>query len=310
MEYMIAAYTDTGIQKETNQDSICVRCALVPGIGETTLAVICDGMGGLKKGEVASATVVSSFGDWFNQSLPFLPALCAHDFSKVRQQWVDLLSDLHGDLKGYAAQTGLQLGTTVAAMLTYDGRYLCANVGDSRIYERKKDLRQLTQDHSLVAREVAAGRITEEESRHHPQRNVLLQCLGAGTEISPFFAEGLVQHEAIYFLCSDGLVHELTPDELWDCLNPAWLNSKSALTEALSNMTELCKRRGETDNISAILLKTAESAYVPEQKGVKKLLQRLRPTPTEAPQRPYILETAQIIHTQEVIGRNGRQQTR
>lgn len=310
MEYMIAAYTDTGIQKETNQDSICVRRAMVPEVGEVALAVVCDGMGGLKKGEVASAAAVSAFGSWFDRSLPLLVPLCGCDFSKVRQQWVSLLSELHEDLKAYAAQTGSSLGTTVAAMLTYGDRYLCANVGDSRVYERKKILRQLTQDHSLVAREVAAGRITEEESRHHPQRNVLLQCLGAGNEISPSFIEGRVQHDALYLLCSDGLVHELYSEELRDRLDPAWLNSKSALTDALSGMTELCKRRGETDNISAILLKTSESSYVPDQKGIKKLLRRLHPVSAEAPKQAYILETAQIIHTQEVIGQNGRQQTR
>ena len=62
MEYLVAAYTDTGIKKETNQDSICVRRAAVTGIGETILAVVCDGMGGLKKGEVAPQSMLSVGG--------------------------------------------------------------------------------------------------------------------------------------------------------------------------------------------------------------------------------------------------------
>lgn len=310
MEYMIAAYTDTGIQKSTNQDSICVRRAMIPGVGETSLAVICDGMGGLNKGEVASAAAVCAFGKWFDCNLPLLSAICGSDFSKVRQQWINLLVSLHHDLKEYAKHTGLQLGTTVAALLTYGDRYLSVNVGDSRIYERKMNLRQLSQDHSLVAREVANGRITEDESRHHPQRNVLLQCLGTGGEIAPFFTEGRIQHSALYLLCSDGLIHEFTKQELQDSLDPAWLNSKSALTEALSSITELCKRRGETDNISSILLKTTESSYAPEKKGLRRMFESLWRTTPDDSQQPYIIETAQIIHTQEVIGQNERQQTR
>lgn len=175
MEYLVAAYTDTGIKKETNQDSICVRRAAVTGIGETILAVVCDGMGGLKKGEVASAAAVNAFGRWFDTNLSNLPMLCSTDFSQIRHHWRRLIEGLHQDLLRYSAKAGVQLGTTAAAFFAYGDRYLLMNIGDSRIYERKKALRQLTQDQSLVAREVAAGRITEDESRHHPQRNILLQ---------------------------------------------------------------------------------------------------------------------------------------
>ncbi len=71
MEYLVAAYTDIGIQKETNQDSICVRRAAFSEAEETVLAVVCDGMGGLKKGEVASAAAVNAFGTWFDANLAF-----------------------------------------------------------------------------------------------------------------------------------------------------------------------------------------------------------------------------------------------
>ena len=164
MEYLVAAYTDTGIKKETNQDSICVRRAAVTGIGETILAVVCDGMVGLKKGEVASAAAVNAFGRWFDTNLSNLPKLCSTDFSQIRHHWRRLIEGLHQDLLRYSAKAGVQLGTTAAAFFAYGDRYLLMNIGDSRIYERKKALRQLTQDQSLVAREVAAGRITEDET--------------------------------------------------------------------------------------------------------------------------------------------------
>lgn len=305
MEYLVAAYTDTGIQKETNQDSICVRRAAVAGIGETVLAVVCDGMGGLKKGEVASASAVNAFGAWFDASLLRLPALCGSDFSQVRHQWVTLVEELHHDLLRYSGEAKVQLGTTVAVFFAYGDRYITMNIGDSRVYERKKKLRQLTQDQSLVAREIAAGRITEEESRHHPQRNILLQCLGAGEQITPVFTEGKVQNDALYLLCSDGLCHELSPAELADRFQAVYLKSKDAMTSALHEATELCKRRGESDNITSILLKTQESSYVkPKSAGVDRLKQILHiASPDNQAPTATLLETAQVTHTREVIGR-------
>lgn len=304
MDYTLAAYTDIGIQKPTNQDSICVRRAAVPAGGEALLAVVCDGMGGLKKGEVASATVVDAFGKWFDSQLSLLPALCSSDFSQVRRQWTTLIDGCHQSMLQYAAENNVQLGTTVSAFFTYTDRYLTLTVGDSRIYERKDKLTQLTQDQSLVAREIALGRITEEESRHHPQRNVLLQCVGAGEHIVPAFTEGKIRDDALYLLCTDGFVHEQSSAELEQRLQTVYLNSKAAMTNLLCDMTELCKTRGETDNITAVLLKTAESGCAKlTQTGIKGFWHKFSRSKEEVPvEKAALIETAQIVHTQEVIG--------
>lgn len=303
MEYVMAAYTDTGIQKESNQDSLCVRRADVPGVGEIAMAVLCDGMGGLQKGEVASAACVTAFGRWFDERLGQFPQLCGSDFSIIRRQWGELLSNVHRRLLEYAIGTKTPLGTTAAAIFLYGNRYLTVNIGDSRVYERKRELVQLTQDQSLVAREMAEGRITEEESRHHPQRNILLQCLGAGGSIAPVFTEGRVPHDALYLLCSDGLVHEVSRWELGDRLDPLALRSKEDLTGALSSLVELCKGRGETDNITGVLIRTQESGYAPKEGGFAKLkesIRVLRGKKTEAPE-TRLLEKADVIHTGEMI---------
>lgn len=304
MEYLAAAYTDIGVCKETNQDSICVRRAAVPGQGEIVLAVVCDGMGGLKKGELASAAVVNAFGMWFDRHLLELPLLCGADLSQVRSQWTDLIVCAHQAMLRYSAAYRVQLGTTVSAFLACGGRYLTLTVGDSRIYERRDHLCQLTQDQSLVAREIAAGRITEAEGRHHPQRNVLLQCIGAGGQILPVFTEGRVRAGALYLLCSDGLVHELTPAELEERFRPASLTAKAAMTAALQSAVELCKTRGETDNITAILLRADESRYTPavrpRMEKLHRLLSRRASTPVVSTE-IMLLETAQIVHTQETL---------
>lgn len=303
MEYLVAAYTDTGIRKETNQDSICIRRATISGRGEAILAVVCDGMGGLKKGEVASAAAVNAFGAWFDANLSCLPSFDSRNFTQVRRQWGELVDKLHQGLLNYAKKNMIQLGTTIAAFFAYGDRYLTMNVGDSRIYERKKSLRQMTEDQSLVAREIAAGRITEEESRHHPQRNILLQCLGAGDQVTPVFIEGKVQGDALYLLCTDGLSHEVSPKELEERFQTVYLNSKDAMTSALREVTELCMARGETDNITSILLKTKESELItPKHTGLGRLKKIFHAGSGEGEQ-PFstLLETAQVTHTEEVI---------
>lgn len=303
MEYLVAAYTDTGVRKETNQDSICIRRAAVSDRGEAILAVVCDGMGGLKKGEVASATAVNAFGAWFDANLSRLPFFDNSNFVQVRRQWSTLVDELQQGLLSYANIDKAQLGTTVAAFFAYGDRYLTMNIGDSRIYERKKSLRQLTEDQSLVAREIAAGRITKEESRHHPQRNILLQCLGAGNQVTPVFTEGKVQGDALYLLCTDGLSHEVSPQELEECFQAVYLNSKDTMTSALREMTELCMARGETDNITSILLKTKESGlFVTKQTGLGRLKTIFHIGSGETGRSfATLLETAQITYSEEVI---------
>lgn len=301
MEYMVSAYTDIGTAKQTNQDSFCVRRAAFAERGEMTLAVICDGMGGLSKGELASAEVVQAFGAWFDTTMERLPALCVQGFGEVRQQWETLIRDTHSRPR----EIQIQLGTTLVAWLAVGDRYLAVNVGDSRLYEYGGQLRQISQDHSLVAREIALGRITEEQALHHPQRNTLLQCMGTGTSVTPAFQEGRVSGGTLYLLCSDGFIHEVTRLELEQRLLPIRLDSKEVMTRALSGVAEDCKARGERDNITAILIKAAESPVVrSEPGGWRRLFGRIgkkKSLESEGQSTVTLIETAQIVYTKERI---------
>lgn len=302
MEFTIAAYTDIGIQKTSNQDSLCLRRASGAD-GEILFAAVCDGMGGLQKGEVASAVCIRALCDWFDSGLSRFSAPYRDDFRLIRQEWTDLFHSLHARLLAYSAAHQVQLGTTVTVFLAWGDRFLTANIGDSRIYERKSSLRQLTHDQSLVAREIAAGRITEDEARHHPQRNVLLQCLGAGETAIPDFTEGRVQGDAVYLLCSDGMCHEIPPTELSQSLDPHCIHDKAALIDTLATVTELCKSRGETDNITGIMIRATESlAAAPKPTGLKGLFHALsRKKQDEPAPQAVVLESAQLTHTQEGI---------
>ena len=300
MEYIVAAYTDIGTQKKTNQDSLCMRRAAISQLGEAVMAVLCDGMGGLQKGELASAYAVQAFGLWFDQNLNRLSGLCAENFEQVRQQWTTLLLSLHNRIRAHSQEQGIQMGTTLTAILAYGGRYLTVNIGDSRIYERTYALKQLTEDQSLVAREIALGRITKDQARHHPQRNVLLQCLGMGDTVVPAFTVGTVASNSLYLLCSDGFVQELSEAELGASLDPMMLTTKEQLTQRLTELTDVCKQRGEKDNITAMLCRTVESQYIPPSM-LQRTLQKLHIKKSDVNNQAILLETAQIVHTEETV---------
>ena len=273
MEYTAAVYTDAGIRKANNQDSLCLRRVAAGDQGEILLAAVADGMGGLSRGEVASAQLIGALEAWFDRSVGQLAR--AGDFVQARQQLRQLLEEENRRLAAWALPAGGAMGSTLAVLLAVGRRYLTVNVGDSRVYVIKggKALR-LTEDQSLVEREVQQGRITREEARRHPQRNVLLQCVGAGRDLSPAFGEGTVEDGEVYLLCSDGLCHELEEEELAQALLPRAMATGDDLRRALETLAERCKGRGEEDNITAVAARSAESAVPPPQGFLSRLLGR------------------------------------
>ena len=251
MHYMATADTDIGIKKQTNQDSILIKHGQCEK-GEILLAVICDGMGGLKKGEVASATVVKKFSEWFDSELPF--ELKNLDMNIIADKWSLLLKDLNLKIAEYGQQDGIRLGTTFTGVLFIDDQYLAVHVGDTRLYQLDSGLKQLTTDHTFVAREIRRGNLTVEQEKKDKRRNMLLQCVGASERIEPEILTGTVQQGA-YMLCSDGFRHEISESEIYESLNPVNLINKEAMHNNVKYLIEQVKKRNEKDNISVVLVK-------------------------------------------------------
>lgn len=251
MHYMATADTDIGIKKQTNQDSILIKHGQYEK-GEILLAVICDGMGGLKKGEVASATVVKKFSEWFDSELPF--ELKNLDMNIIADKWSLLLKDLNLKIAEYGQQDGIRLGTTFTGVLFIDDQYLAVHVGDTRLYQLDSGLKQLTTDHTFVAREIRRGNLTVEQAKKDKRRNMLLQCVGASERIEPEILTGTVQQGA-YMLCSDGFRHEISESEIYESLNPVNLINKEAMHNNVKYLIEQVKKRNEKDNISVVLVK-------------------------------------------------------
>ena len=98
--------------------------------------------------------------------------------------------------------------------------------------------------------------MTPAQAAVDPQRNVLLQCIGASPVIKPDFFSGKLSAGQVYLLCCDGFRHVVQPAEIYQALNPAVSVSEAAMQAALVNLTELNKNRREEDNISAISIRT------------------------------------------------------
>lgn len=251
MRFTAMANTDIGLVKRTNQDSLLIKHASTED-GEVLLAVVCDGMGGLSKGELASATVVKAFSKWFEEELPY--ELEHLDMQVIGGKWSRLLKDLNQSLQEYSKGLKDGLGTTCSAILFAENQYVIAHVGDTRIYHIGEKMRQLTTDQTFVAREVSRGTMTLEQAEKDKRRNMLLQCVGASRIVEPEILVGKIEPGA-YLMCSDGFRHKITESDMYQYLNPKLLKSKSVMHENVQYLIEQVKVRKERDNISAILIK-------------------------------------------------------
>lgn len=252
MRYKATADTDIGNSKDTNQDSVLIKHASTE-VGEVLLAVICDGMGGLEKGELASATVIRVFSKWFDEELPF--ELESVDMQVIGAKWSLLLKELNVQIMEYSKAHRIDgVGTTFSGILFVDGQYVIGHVGDTRVYHLGSTLTQLTTDQTFVAREISRGTLTPEQAKVDKRRNMLLQCIGASRVVEPQIICGKTERGA-YILCSDGFRHENMESEIYESLNPINLMNKDAMHSNARYLIEQAKNRGEKDNISVILIK-------------------------------------------------------
>jgi serine/threonine protein phosphatase PrpC len=222
------------------------------------LAVLCDGMGGYDKGEVASAAVINAFTDWMNTCLSVLSQSRIEDHV-IRQQWDEIVSLQNKKIKEYGDKLGITLGTTVTALLITDSRYYIMNVGDGRVYEISESLKQITDDQTVVASDVANGLMTQEQADADPRRNVLRQAVGASgasDEIVPDFFFGEPTLNAVYMLCSDGFRHEIKPHEIYNAFHPLQMTNTEQMKMQTDGLIEANKQRNEEDNISVITIRT------------------------------------------------------
>ena len=250
MKYNIACVTDVGTKKRVNQDCVFVR-EYCTGSNAAVFAVLCDGMGGLRHGEVASASIVADFMAWADH---FLPKTWENPIGdqRIRAAWTEIIARQNQHIMELGRQGGFALGSTVVALLLTRARYYILNIGDSRAYEVGPTVRQLTTDHTVIEKELRLGNLTPEQAERAPIRSVLTRCVGTSPTVYPDLYFGNPLTRGTYVLCSDGFRHKIAMEEIGKYLwVEEWMQSDE-LQRRAEYLVELNKRRGETDNISVI----------------------------------------------------------
>ena len=234
--------TDNGRVREHNEDSVTI----LKNINNEYLLVVADGMGGHRKGEVASALTVAHLGKRFSESASVGTKIDAVNWLS------DNINEINREILDYGEQNenSKGLGTTVVAAIVTKEFLIFANVGDSSGYVMKNNkLHKVTKPHTLVNLLVDAGDLTEEEALNHPRKNVLMKALGAAEKCEPDIFD--VDNESNQvFLCSDGLTGMLSDDQIEKVL----LEKDLTIEEKVIKLIKKCNVRGGNDNISVAYL--------------------------------------------------------
>ena len=234
--------TDTGQVRSHNEDSVTI----LKNSNEEYLMIVADGMGGHRKGEVASSLTVAHLGKRFTESSSVGTKLDAINWLK------DNINEINSEIIDYGEknENSKGLGTTLVAAIITPKFIIMSNIGDSSGYAMKNNkLHKVTKPHTLVNLLVDAGNITEEEAKNHPKKNVLMRALGATEkcEVDMFDVDN--DSEAI-LLCSDGLTNMLTDEQIEKVL----LTNELTIDEKVIKLIKKCNARGGNDNISIAYL--------------------------------------------------------
>lgn len=234
----IAGATDRGYIRSTNQDSYVIQ-----RIDDAVLAVVCDGIGGARAGDVASSVSCKLMDELFTKKEYFsdkddVKAWMKSAISEINQHIVSLSRNVE-DYQG--------MGTTMVAVVFAKEGMVGANVGDSRIYGINQELVQLSDDHSLVNELVKLGKVRKEDASRHPNRNMLTNAIGIGMQIDIDIFDINNEYDMI-LLCSDGL-HGYVEES--DILNT--VRSNGEVEEKVNVLIGLANNAGGYDNTTVVL---------------------------------------------------------
>ena len=253
MGFIQSYFSDKGEYRKSNQDALAIVKAETPS-GEALLAVVCDGMGGYSQGELASKYCVEKTVEWFKNSFrSIVKSSAEEDWRNQAQTELDyLIKNVNEQLVQFGEKYGIKLGSTVTGFVFWKYSYLIFHVGDSRAYFISDQARQLTADDSLVAQQLAEGKITEEEAKTFKKRNILTECVGVSTGVTVKFYLGSYFTGDGYLLCSDGFWHNLDNSELASHLGSEQVRSDEDMQRHLQYLVRLDYERGEHDNSTVV----------------------------------------------------------
>lgn len=232
----ICYLTDSG-GRNTNEDEL-----LIKSVEQLHILAVADGIGGCAAGEVASSVALTEIEKSLEANLEEgdIGNVVKEAVAKANKE-IYLLSKENPEYAG--------MGTTLVMALIQQGKVVIANVGDSRAYHLSGgQIRQISRDHSVVQVLIERGMITEEEARHHPQRNSLTRALGAEPQVEVDLYNTKLKRGDILMLCSDGLTDSLSDEEINEVVRSA-----SNMDKACAELIRRANEKGGKDNITVVL---------------------------------------------------------
>lgn len=235
--------TDTGLVRKQNQDTF----ELLELGKNQLLAVVCDGMGGAKSGNVASRLAVEVFSRTIrayyspDMGLTEAESMLREAVSQSNRALYEQ-SHLSEDYEG--------MGTTLVALLITPKLAIAVNVGDSRVYRLNEDgVTRISTDHSLVEMMVQRGELTREQARTHPSKNIITRAIGTESAVECDLYSVDVQEGDFFLLCSDGLSNLIADQEiLFEVLHGA------DREDCCHRLMKMAYERGANDNVTVVLI--------------------------------------------------------
>ena len=233
MTFRSVSRTHTGLVRSHNEDALVER-------SDVGLWAVSDGMGGHAAGDVASGLVVAALRELPKERISPLG---------ISQALEGVNDDLLARTAGAQDRT---MGATVTVLCSDGVNFFCLWAGDSRLYRlRKGKLAQLTRDHRFVQDLLDSGRITEDEARTHPRRNVITRAVGVAKELELDGCDGKIEPGDVFVLVTDGVTGACTDDEILTAL------SGKSFDASADDIVRRCLDHGAPDNLTLLLIEKA-----------------------------------------------------
>lgn len=234
--------TDVGRKRTANQDSFYTG----KFDNGAVFAVVCDGMGGAKGGNIASEKATTLISQYIVRS--YSPKMNSTAVENLLRGAIDSANaEVYALSHSDTMYEGM--GTTAVVALVVDNLAHIVHVGDSRAYFISSDgIEQITNDHSMVQTMVNNGEISREEARTHPKKNIITRAIGAEKTVMCDYNIVLKTDNASVLLCTDGLSNHLDEKLIYDVVR----NTDAEL--CVSKLIEAANEAGGSDNITAVLI--------------------------------------------------------
>lgn len=237
----VAALSDVGCKRSNNEDSFGYDLA-------ARIFAVCDGMGGLAAGEVASSTAIAELLGNYKGSADS-GAECEerlHEAILHANRQVRALSQSQEELNG--------MGTTLVSGCLDGGRLVVGNVGDSRAYFlRGGECAQITHDHSYVAEQVRSGAMTPEDAGSSPLQSLITRAVGTADSVEPDIFTAELENGDMLLLTTDGLTRYAESDDI-----AGVVAASGDLEGACKGLIDIALRQGAVDNVTCVLVRFSE----------------------------------------------------